>query len=268
MNAAPVPASGLNRRRRLLVIYNPIAGLRRYRHLEVILAQLKRYGCIVELRVTGARGHAEKLAQSPLAKKADAVVVAGGDGTIAEAVAGLIGSAIPLGIIPLGTANVLAAEIGLRKSVGDIVNALIYGPTHTIHVGRVDNHYFTMMLGAGFDAHVVANVDLGLKKRFGKLAYVIASLQGLFRYSRFRYRVTADGIFYEAGTVIIAKGKHYGGGFISAPKANLHDPSFQVCLFAHSGPWHAMRYGLALLMGRLHRLKDVIIIEAADVTIE
>jgi diacylglycerol kinase family enzyme len=80
--------------------------------------------------------------------------------------------------------------------------------------------------------------------------------------------VLADGVRHEAGTVIVAKGKHYGGGFISAPKADLHDPSFQVCLFGHSGPWHALRYALALLMGRLHRLKDVKIIEATHIAIE
>src|SRR5262250_1795443 len=100
------------RPRRLTVIYNPAAGDRgRGRRFAQVIAELERLGCQVVVQPTAARGDAERFARAAGSAATDAVVAAGGDGTINEVINGLDGSGLPLGVIPLGTANVFAAEV-------------------------------------------------------------------------------------------------------------------------------------------------------------
>ena len=128
------------------------------------------------------------------------LAVAGGDGTINEAVNGLIAAAgtaqaapLPLAIVPLGTANVLAREIGQAISSGAAAETALRGQARQVYLGQANGRCFTIMAGVVFDAHVVANVSLGLKRRIGKLAYVWEALRQLFLFPYARYRVTVDG---------------------------------------------------------------------------
>ncbi|RDD62224.1 hypothetical protein DRB17_08300 [Ferruginivarius sediminum] len=127
---------------------------------------------------------------------------------------------------------------------------------------------FALMVGAGFDAHVVASVDARAKKWLGQLAYVMAGLTTTLRFGRPTYRVTLDGDVWEVASVVVAKGHRYGGGFVVAPEASLWRPDFQVVLFRRGGPLASLRYGVALMLGDLHRRSDVDIVPATDVRIE
>ncbi len=124
-----------------------------------------------------------------------------------------------------------------------------------------------MMAGVGFDAHVVANVGLSLKRALGKGAYVAESLRqlGAFRYPR--YRVAVDGTMCEAASLIVANGRHYAGRYICAPAATLDAPTLHVCLFDRSGPLAVVQYMAALQTGRLARRPDYRIIPARRVAI-
>jgi diacylglycerol kinase family enzyme len=124
------------------------------------------------------------------------------------------------------------------------------------------------MAGAGFDAHVVANVSLGLKRRIGKLAYVWEAVRQLFRFPYGRYRATIDGKVYDAASVVVAKGRLYAGPYVAAPDARLDAPEFQVCLFQRGGRWNAIRYAVALALGVLPRLPDYRIVTGRHVRIE
>lgn len=259
--------------RRLVIIFNPTAGRRGRRRFEATLAALRNFGCDVELRETDGPGHAEKLARTATPEAGDVLVAAGGDGTINEVVNGLVGrdgpaGALPLGIIPLGTANVLAAEIGLGGEPGRVARTLAEGSIRPVSVGRAGDRVFTMMAGAGFDAHVVAGVSAALKRRIGKGAYVWESARQLWRFGFPDYRVTLDGVERHAASVIVAKGRYYGGRFVCAPEARLQDPGFQVCLFEGRGAWNAVRYALALGFGRLAKLPDVAVVPAREVRID
>jgi diacylglycerol kinase (ATP) len=264
-------------RRRLLVVFNPTAGRRRQGRLAATLRHLQSAGCDLALRETTARGDAERFAREAAAltngAAADLFVVAGGDGTINEAVNGLIaarnGVPLPaLAVVPLGTANVLAQEIGLSTVPAAIARDIAAGLPRAIHIGAANGRCFTMMAGAGFDAHVVAGVSPALKRRLGKLAYVLESVRQLFRFGFPRYRVTIDGSVHDAASVIVAKGHFYGGRFVCAPEARLEAPEFQVCLFERGGRWNAVRYALALALGRLPRLGDYRIVGGRSVVIE
>lgn len=259
------------RRRRILVIYNPSAGQWRRRRLKATLRDLEALGGELTLHETTRPGDAEATAQGLSAKDYDVVVAAGGDGTINEVANGLIkatGPIPPLAIIPLGTANVLAQEIGLRGQSAVIARAIIEGPRQNVHLGQANGHHFIMMAGVGFDAHVVAHVDLALKRHTGKIAYVLETLIQALRYGFPPCRVTIDGRSFDARSVVICNGRHYGGPFIAAPEASLGTPAFEVCLLERGGWIHALRYGAALVLGRLSTLPDVRILSGRVVRID
>lgn len=250
--------------RRLLVVYNPVAGSRRRRRrrYEAVLARLRAADCEITVRETTHRGDAEAFAAGLSREDCDLLVVAGGDGTINEVVNGLGanragGAALPLGIIPLGTANVLAVEIGLRLSPAAVAGALLAGEARPISLGEANGRRFLLMAGAGFDAHVVAGVDGGLKRWLGKGAYVWETLRQFRLYPFPRFRVAIDGEDTVACSVIAANARHYGGRFVIADGAALEAPSLEVCLFDRAGRWPAMLYAAALMLGLLPRLGSV-----------
>ncbi len=259
------------RRRRILVIYNPSAGQWRRRRLLATLRDLESRGGVLTLHETTRPGDAETTARNLSASDYDVVVAAGGDGTINEVANGLIeasGPIPPLAIIPLGTANVLAQEIGLRGHPAAIARAIGQGARQSVHLGKANGRHFVMMAGVGFDAHVVANVDLALKRHTGKIAYVFETLVQALRYGFPPCRVTIDGRSFEACSVVICNGRHYGGPFIAAPEASLGTPAFEVCLLERGGWAHALRYGAALVMGRLSSLPDVRILSGRVIRID
>lgn len=219
------------------------------------------------MRETACRGDAERFAAAASARDFDRLVVAGGDGTVNEVINGLADHRIPVAIVPLGTANVLAAELGLPAGPGAIADAIVNGAVRPIALGTVNDRRFTMMAGIGFDAQVVAHVSLNLKRLVGKIAYVVEALRQLRHYRPTVYDVAVDGRVYRAASVIVANGRFYGGRFVCAPLARLDAPEFQVCLFARAGRWHVLRYAAALAFGYLHRLGDVAIVPASRVAV-
>jgi YegS/Rv2252/BmrU family lipid kinase len=259
--------TGLSSERRLLIIFNPKAGGRRRRRFEAVLAELRRLGCELEIRGTGRRGDAEQLAASADPTRYDALVVAGGDGTINEAVNGLNGAHLPLAIVPLGTANILAAEIGLDTDPCSVARTIALGCPRPISVGLANGRRFILMAGTGFDAHVVQSVDLALKRWVGKGAYAISILRQLFAFDFPEYVVKIDGQTWKAASVLVANAHYYGGRFVCAPAADLRTPSLEVCMFEHRGRLSAIGYALALFTGRLPGLRSYRIVSSDKVQI-
>jgi diacylglycerol kinase family enzyme len=197
---------------------------------------------------------------------------AGGHGTIAEVANGLNGSGCRLGIVPLGTANVLAHELDLPFDAVGVAAALAFGRTRTvwpgIATGEAGPRVFVQMLGAGFDAQVVQRLPLPLKRALGRGAYVVQSVRELVRY-RFRpIRVTLDGRDTEAGSVIVSKGHFYGGCYLLAPGASPADRGFTVALFDRAGPFSAMAFGAALPLNLIPRMPGLRLIRAHEISIE
>lgn len=246
-------------RRRFLVIHNPTAGRRKARRLAEVVESLRdKHGVSVTVAATGARGDAERIAREVDSDVFDVVVAAGGDGTINEVINGLVETprAGALGILPLGTANVLAGELGLSDDPEDWADALALGPTRTIRLGRVNGRRFAMMAGVGFDARVVERVDPVLKRATGKGAYVVESMVQLATRHPARYRVSVGDRSWDAASVIVANGRRYGGKFVCAPDADLAAPRLDVCSFSRGGRWDVIRYMWGLAAGRLPRFRD------------
>jgi YegS/Rv2252/BmrU family lipid kinase len=246
----------------VLLIRNPIAGRRRQGLVEAVVRQLEAEGWAVEMVDTAAAGDARRLAEGREVDRYSVIAVAGGDGTINEVVNGLAArgeSAPPLAIVPLGTANVLAHELGLAAEASAVAKTITSGRTVLVHPGQAsgegdpegDPRRFSLMVGAGFDAKVVAGVSAPLKRRFGKAAYVWRSLIETRRYRPVRYAVEIDGAPYEVASVIVTRSRHYAGPYVVAPNATLSEPLLHVCLFERWGRRQTLRFGLALLLGRL-----------------
>jgi len=257
-----------------LLIRNPTAGRRRRGLVDAVVQHVRAAGWTVDVVDTGAVGDARRLAEDCDAARYAVIAVAGGDGTINEVVNGLArrcDTAPPLAIVPLGTANVLAHELGVEASAATIAQTIMSGRTIPMHPGEAsgdgDPRCFSLMAGAGFDAKVVAGVSAPMKRRLGKAAYIWRSLIETRRYRPVRYAVEIDGQRYEAASVIVARGRHYAGPYVVAPDALLSEPKLHVCLFERWGRSHTLRFGLALLMGRLPRAGGYRVVAGRDVKV-
>ncbi len=272
---APADNAGLPLRkppsRIVLIVFNPTAGLRRTARLWRVLDVMSANGMRLELAETRYAGHATVLAREAAASGTRLVVAAGGDGTIAEVANGLNGSGCRLGVIPLGTANVMAHELALPFAARDVAAALAFGRTQVIWPGLatgVDGaRVFVQMLGAGFDARVVQRLPLPLKRALGRGAYVVQTLRELAEY-RFRpIRVEIDGQACDTASVIVSKGHFYAGRYILAPNATPTARGFTVALFDRSGPVSALLYGAALPLNLLPRMPGLRLLRAERVSI-
>lgn len=245
----------------MVIVFNPVAGRRRAHLLWRVLDVLMANGVRLDLAETHCPGHAEALARDAVSRGESMVVAAGGDGTVAEVANGLMGSNTNLGVIPLGTANVLAHELSLPFSPQAVAAALAFGRTCRLWPGQIHNadgaRLFVQMLGVGFDAHVVRNLSFPLKRVFGKGAYVLQSIRELARYRFPCIRLRIDDLETEAASVIVSKGRLYGGSFRLAAGALPADPGFSVVLFDLSGPGAAMLYGAALPLNLLGQAPGV-----------
>ena len=255
----------------MIVIHNPAAGQRRVRNLWRVLDILSASGVRVELVQTARAGHATTLAQEAVARGSRLIVAAGGDGTIAEVTAGLNGSGVKLGIIPLGSANVLAHELGLPFAPACVARALAFGRTRPLWPGIATSggseRVFIQMLGVGLDAQVVHRLPLRLKRLIGRNAYVAQTLREMVRYSYEPIRVLIDGRQEEAGSVVVTKGSLYAGNYLLAPGAQPSEPGFSVALFGRSGPAAVLMYGAALTLNLLPRAPGMRLLRARHVEV-
>jgi diacylglycerol kinase (ATP) len=256
----------------MLIIFNPVAGRRRATALWKVLDLLVENGIKVEVAETQYAGHATLLARIAAREGRDMVVAAGGDGTIAEVANGLIGSATVLGVIPLGTANVLAKEYRLPVTPRAIANARAYRRTKLLWPGIAKQagpdgteRVFVQMVGLGFDGAVVHGIQPLLKRVIGRGAYVWQSLWEAVAYRFPRVRLSVDGKSYEAASVVVSKGRLYGGPYMLAPNAAPTEPGFQVALFENSGTFAALLSGAALPLGLLPRCPGVRVIAGRQV---
>ncbi|MBV9750563.1 MAG: diacylglycerol kinase family lipid kinase [Acetobacteraceae bacterium] len=259
----------------MIIVYNPTAGRRRAALLWRVLDVLAASGVRLDLARTTCAGHAATLAREAALLGARLVVAAGGDGTIAEVARGLQGTGAALGIIPLGTANVLANELDLSFVPQACAAALAFGRTRAlwpgVATGASGERLFVQMLGVGFDAAVVHRLPLRLKRIAGRGAYVVQSLREMGRYPFPLVAVRLDGVEMQAASVVVTKGRLYAGRYELAPAACSAERGFQVALFGHAGalggPLGAALYGSALPLGLLPRAPGLRLVQAREIEV-
>lgn len=197
-------------------------------------------GAGFDLLETTAAGDAERMARDAVQKGYRAVVAAGGDGTIAEVITGLAGAEVPLGIIPRGTGNQLAANLGIPADVERAVAVAIDGVPVPIDIGQLSTgRYFALMAGLGWDAELMNSCTRELKERWGFGAYLFAGLRSAVAPPSALFHITADGreLRIRAATVLVANAGHLFHGVFPvdvqiAPSTSFHDGLLDVCVFA------------------------------------
>lgn len=250
-------------RRFIHIILNPTAGRRKRGLLDEVVGRLRAAGADVTVELTQSAGHATELARAAArAGHADVIVAAGGDGTINEVARGLLGQGVPLGIVPLGTANVLAVEIGLPPRAEEIASMLLGGPAELIGTGLVEGEIFLLMAGIGFDGEIVHGIDPKLKRLWGKGAFIWSGLKTWVRGPGHDISLVVDGREKRAAWAIVTNGKHYAGPYVLAPQARLVEPGLTLFLFRKKSRFAFAVYLAALGLGLVTRLRSVEVMPA------
>ena len=225
--------------RKATLISNPKTGrygARRLRPIQDVASQLRSLGLEVDLKLTTGPGEATEIAGRAARDGSSDVIVAGGDGTINEALQGLAGTNARLAIIPRGTGNVLARELKLPLDDEQATVVAARGNARRIHLGLATeeatgtNRLFVLMAGIGLDASVVQRVQPQLKKRIGKGAFWISGLSHLADWKPTPFTLEIDGREYTGTFAAIGKAARYGGDLSITPGARLDEPEFEVCI--------------------------------------
>ena len=235
--------------RKATLISNPRTGRYNSRRIPIehIASLLRSRGVEVDLRPTTAPHDATEIAARAARNGSSEIIVAGGDGTINEVIQGLAGTKARLGIIPRGTANVLARELGLPLDEQEAAEIAAQGKSRRIHLGlAIDetnnvSRHFALMAGIGLDASIVRHVRPRLKKRIGKGAFWISGLSHLASWSPHPFKLEIDGRKYTATFAAIGKAPRYGGDLAITPEARLDEPEFEVCMIATSNRFRYLR---------------------------
>jgi diacylglycerol kinase family enzyme len=245
-------------RRRFLLVFNPTAG-RASRHIvDAVAAELRAHGGVaIEPAASASAGEACAAVRAAAASgRFDAVIAAGGDGTIRQAAAGALGTPLPVGIVPIGTGNVMAHEIASTNRPAEIARTLLDGPVARLSGGLANGEPFFLWTGAGFDGRIVQALDQGLKHRIGKAAYVRPTLAALSEPLDV-LDVVVDGKHHRAAWVIVSNARNYGGAFVLVDRTHALVEGLHAVLFKPASRIELVRHLLALARGRLMTCKGV-----------
>ena len=231
----------------LPLIFNPIAGGSGQRKLRQALQALENEGASVKVLSTSRAGSATSLARQAAAKGARRLLVAGGDGTINEVINGLAGSETELAIIPTGTANVLALELGVPSEIDAACRLARESASTRIDLGRAGRRYFTLMAGVGFDALVINNVNPVLKRSIHRAAFPVMGLLTFLQENLPLLTVRCREYESEGYFVIVANSRYYGGKFGPTPEASMIDGRLDVCVLKGKSLQEMLSFWLAAL---------------------
>jgi YegS/Rv2252/BmrU family lipid kinase len=215
------------------VIINPTSGNFKYPgQLRVLKDSFRRHGINPDILVTGEPGEATAMARRAAEAGSGVIMSVSGDGTVNEIINGIMGSGARLGIIPAGVSNVLARELGIDRSWDGAVRIIKAGRVRRIDLGIVNDRYFSLMVGIGFDAQAVKLANPAVKRYLKRYAYHLAGVRTVCFYRPRRFRIRVDGgREYSAYAVIVSNAHYYGGSHQVSPAARVDDGFLSLTLF-------------------------------------
>ena len=172
------------------------------------------------------------LAKKAIAEGATTIVAAGGDGTVGEVANALVGTNIPLGVLPMGTGNDFARTLGIGLDLNLAVRTIVFGKTTNIDLGKGPGGYFINVAGCGFDAEVAYQINHKFRRLRGTSAYIVAVVSTLMKLQPYPITLTIDGVLQHETVMLcaVANAKTYGGGMRIAPNADISDGLFDIVL--------------------------------------
>ncbi len=252
------------------LIYNPSSGQAIIKHeIGNVIDFLTRCGWSITSRETSRSLEATELARYAVNRGAKVVIAAGGDGTINEVANGLVSTDVALGVLPVGTTNTWALQMGIptlnpmipgiqaiklitaleeriarplpatyyRKVLLDAARVLVEGHTVAVDMGRLSGRHFLMWAGIGFDAGIVQSMRLWEKRALGSWAYVFPTIESIYRYSGTDVTLNLDGKVAKVSTpfIVVSNIQLYGGMMAIGAKACVNDARLDVCIFKGGG---------------------------------
>jgi len=256
------------------IIINPVSGGGRrnvaHARAQVALAVVEAHGDTADVMITERSGHARELAKAATLRGARLVMVWGGDGTINEVASALVFNDVPLGIIPAGSGNGLARELGVRlKPELAIADALAAEP-RLIDVGEIEGRYFVNIAGIGLDAHVASQFNTPGNQRRGLLGYARISLRALGSYVPGLYRISHTGRATERRAILVtvANSAQFGNGARIAPGAKVDDGWLDLVVVEERSRWRTLMQLPRLFNGTIRRIPGCTIDRIQRATIE
>jgi len=264
-----------------VIIYNPASGHRRHKRLQDIEAAirvLKDAGIAAEAVATAHAGSATELARKAVRDGRQLVIVCGGDGTINEAVNGLAGSRVPLAVLPAGTANILAKELGIPWNIPKAARLIARGRMVRVALGEIgwgedsthgspsNTRHFLCVSGAGPDGAIVHGVDTAKKLRMGILAYWQEGLRQFFSYGFPRFRVRSREHEMTASLIVVGRTKYYGGPFRITTGASLFEDAFEIVAYEGQNRLGVLLCLPAIWLGCLRRVPGIHVWKTTELT--
>jgi YegS/Rv2252/BmrU family lipid kinase len=255
---------------RALLIYNTASGRRRGERLAEVEAAsiiLKQAGINSELAPTTGRGSATELARQAVADGRQMVIVCGGDGTINEVVNGLAGSQVPMALLPAGTANILAKELGIPWDIAAAAGMIAGGELQRIALGLVNSEgdsttpgwsrYFLSVGGAGPDGAMVHALETMAGSKSGIIDYWLEGVRQLVKYRFPEMRITCAGHDLKATLIVVGRTQNYGGPFCITQEANLLEDCFEIVAVSTRNRLRYLACLPALWLGKLRQMPDI-----------
>jgi YegS/Rv2252/BmrU family lipid kinase len=270
--------------RRVALIYNPASGQHsssRRAAIDQTLAVLRGAGVEAEALETLAPGSASVLAVEAVRRGCDAILACGGDGTVHEVLQSLVGTDVALGVVPLGTANALAANLGLNASPAKAIRKLLTADPVRVSVGQISyrdaagatcSRYFTVAAGVGADALFLSRLDPSLKRRFGYILYLIEGVRVWATHSfplfqaDFVERVSSKPRVEKISQLLAVRIRDFGGVLHNlAPGATLHKNGLRLVAFKTRSRLSYFRFLIAVILGRQTFSREIELLDAVSV---
>lgn len=239
---------------RVCIIANPAARSQRARHFLKKLERLTNRHTV--LRLTQGPGDAEAQAERAVEQGYGLVIAAGGDGTVNEVVNGIAGAPVTLGLLPIGTMNVFATELGVPMDLDRAWKVAIGENYRVIDLPSANDQHFVQLAGVGLDAQIVEHTTPEQKRHLGPLSYLLTATQ-IAGQKPPRLKIEADDRRINGSFVLVGNGRFYGGPFMLFTEADLSDGQLDVCVFKYMSYLHLARYFRGVLFGSHTRFSDV-----------
>lgn len=265
---------GSAQRQKVVVIINPISGAGRRRDLarlraEQAAALVEQRQLDAEVFVTERPGHARELAQAARRRGATLFVAWGGDGTVNEVGSALIESEASLAIVPTGSGNGLARELGISLDPAAAFQTMFEGRSRLIDAGELDGHLFFNIAGLGLDAQVARRFAEGGLQRRGFVRYLELAAREVVSFVPLEYAVSADGhhLVVRPLLIAIANARQYGNGALIAPGAVLDDGKLDIVVVDNRPVWQVLMQAPKLFAGTVAQVPGVSTTRATSVAI-